>query len=116
MMASVGSHLANPTDTDWYVDSGASSHMSPFRDLFLNFKNIRNIPIRVGNNEVVHATSMGNISIPLVANGQTMDVVLNNVLYMPDLSNNLFSTSSCMQHNINVIFSDNRVVLQHKDG
>ena len=38
MVASVGGHLAKPKDTSWYVDSGASTHMSPFRDSFVSFK------------------------------------------------------------------------------
>ena len=116
MVASVGGPLAKPKDTGWYVDSGASMHMSPFRDSFMSFKETQNVPVRVGNNDVVYATSVGSILNYHTVGDQTVDVLLNDVLFVPDLSNNLFSTSSCMKHGINVIFSDDQVVLKSKNG
>ena len=91
-------------------------HMSPFRDSFLSFKEIRRVPVKVSNNNVVYATGMDSILNHHAVGDQTVNIILNDVLYIPNLSNNLFSTSNCMKHNIDVIFSDNLVVLKGKNS
>lgn len=49
----------------WYVDSGASQHMTPRRDWFVNLKPKDSVSVTVANGERINCEGFGDISIPL---------------------------------------------------
>ena len=66
-------------------DSGASRHMSPFREQFVTYQKIDARPITAANNRVFHAIGMGDLEID-VPNGATSSrVLLKDALHAPDL-------------------------------
>lgn len=76
----------------WYLDSGATEHMSPKRSLFKNYKRIeKEHPIRIGNGHVIYAVGKGNIDVSVFDGKKWNDKFLENVLHVPDLYANLFS-------------------------
>ena len=79
----------------WFMDSGASLHMSPRRDWFVNYKKLPTpTQVRVGNGEVILAQGFGEINILSFDGSQWERNHLTPVLYVPDLKYNLFSMSS----------------------
>ncbi|KAG8955677.1 hypothetical protein FRC04_007668 [Tulasnella sp. 424] len=84
------------TDPDhyWNADSGATSHMTSRIEWIRNLKPCR-IPIRLANNQVVFATGKGDVVF--TPYGQNLcSIMISNVLYVPDLKNNLFSIVSAV--------------------
>lgn len=76
----------------WYLDSGATEHMSPRRTWFTNYKKINGEhPIRIGNGQVIYAIGVGDIDVLAYNGKQWNEMYLQNVLYVPELYANLFS-------------------------
>jgi Integrase core domain/GAG-pre-integrase domain len=82
----------SPTDKhQWCVDSGATRHMSPHRDLFTDYTGIPPILIRVANGATLPAVGRGRVDISLLLEGIPTPGYLQDVLHVPGLSRNLFS-------------------------
>jgi hypothetical protein len=63
-----------------------------------NLVNVR-IAVELANNEIVYATKMGQVWFQPVVDGRTKrTIIFNNVLYIPDLQNNLFSVLSVVRN------------------
>lgn len=82
----------------WYADSGASSHMSNRREWFEDFNEIQPEEITIGNGDKMHAIGRGNIEILSFDGDKWIEKRLLNVLYVPKLCTNLFSTTKAMDN------------------
>lgn len=61
----VGVSNTNPTCNahKWFLDTGATDHMTHRRDWFESFSSTQPKPIRVGNGNVIYACGIGNICV-----------------------------------------------------
>lgn len=82
----------------WYADSGASSHMSNRREWFVDFIDINPEEITIGNGDKVHAIGRGDIQILSFDGDKWIERRLLNVLYVPKLCTNLFSSTKAMDN------------------
>lgn len=95
----------NFSTKDWYVDSGASAHMTASRDcLQLNRPVHENKEIVVANQMTVPVVSVGETQITTIVNGSQYDVIVKNVLYIPKLTTNLLSVSQLIANGNKVSF------------
>ena len=80
----------------WLLDSGASSHMTRNRDLFIEYEDLKTSEnVGVGDGRVLTAVGIGSIKLDMILlPGDLNTVTLTNVLYVPDLACNLFSVST----------------------
>jgi hypothetical protein len=86
------------TYTHWNVDSGASAHMTPHRHWLHNYTPCR-IPIRLADQSIVYSEGVGLVRFHPVINGRKSGMVeFTRVLYVPDLTNNLFSVFYLLRH------------------
>ena len=115
-VASMDSLLADHDADDWHVDSGASCHMFPNKALFVNYKVIDPVPVRIGDNTVIYAVGKGDVSITLAVDHYIVDATLHNIYHVPGLCTNLFSTSSAMEQGFAIIFKDDKCVITNKLG
>lgn len=84
-------------DEGWYVDSGASDHMCNRREWFTDYKIFKQPRrIRVGNGAIILAYGFGDIYVEAFDGKMWRSKYLSNVLYVPDIKLNLFSTSVCL--------------------
>ena len=85
--------------TDWLIDSGASSHMTPHRsDLLANVERSHAI-VEVANGVLIHATLRGTVRIKLTDlddPARSCDILVHDVLYVPGLSRRLLSVDQWM--------------------
>lgn len=89
--------LSADTDCDlnresWFMDSGASRHMTMNRHWLRDYKEYQeHVPVRVGNNDLIYGKGSGKVdAISYIGKKQTK-VTIYDVMYVPDISNNLFS-------------------------
>lgn len=94
------------TDKDsWYVDNGATSHVTNRRDVFRTFE-VFDEPHKVmtANGEVIEAIGKGSIQLEADINGHKELLVLTNVWYVPSIERNLFSVLAAQDTLKNSIF------------
>lgn len=84
----------SPNSTEvWYLDSGATHHMSSQEQWFLNLKYFdKPQQVNVGKKgETIEALGRGDINILAYNGNQWMEKHLSQVLFVPKLRYNLFS-------------------------
>lgn len=101
------------SESKWFLDSGASDHMSHRRDWFSNLKHTQPTPIRVGNGEVIYAKGCGDIDISAFDGVCWNKKRLLNVLYVPDIKLNLFSTGCALDKGLQLESDHRECVFRH---
>jgi hypothetical protein len=96
----------------WYIDSGASSHMSGVREHFTDLRDpeIR-LEIVLGDNTIVRAAGRGTVSFQREL---MSPLVFRDVLYVPGLKKNLISVSSIQDRGFEVSFRGTEVLIHPK--
>lgn len=95
---------------NWVIDSGAPHHMCNDKNAFQEMEELENpIRIRVGNNEKIEATHIGNVSVPTKVKGLISNANLQKVLYALGIGENLLSVSICTSFGNKVVLRGNGV-------
>jgi hypothetical protein len=86
------SRYSNPNN--WYLDSGASEHFSPYRDLFQTYTEFTEpTEITTAEGTSVYGIGKGKITVYAYAGGCEWNALeLNDVIYAPNMDSNLLST------------------------
>ena len=97
----------------WYIDSGASSHMTGVRENFtdLSEKNI-DLDIELGDDSTVKAVGQGTV---LFQRESQQPMKVKDVLYVPGLAKNLISISAIEDRGYDVTFREGKVLI-HPSG
>lgn len=100
---------------NWYIDSGASMHMTMHRD-WLDCETSPPVQnIRIADNKFLRVESCGDVTIKIPdENGKSCSVQVKNVLYVPELSTNLLSVSKIIKSGYKVEFNENGCLISHK--
>lgn len=107
---------SSASEGEWFLDSGASDHMTNRRDWFINYKELDSpIAVRMGNGVCIYAVGKGDINILSFDNFTWLEKHLENVLYVPDIHLNLFSQSTVLDKNLELV-SDKQKCELMKDG
>jgi len=91
------------TDEKWIVDSGATKHMTPNGDWFSEYRKLESpIIIHVGKEgETVKGIGRGRIDVKLhLGNGKYIGAYRKEVIYVPEMKVNLFSTNEAANKGI----------------
>lgn len=96
---------------EWYIDSGASRHMSPYKKLFGNVKSTALTKITTASDDKVDIFGIGDVKIQL--NDEHINV--NKVLYVPKLSSNLLSVYQMTNAGNKLFFDENGCIIYNKD-
>eukprot|EP00794_Sanderia_malayensis_P006182 gene6182-6896_t len=96
----------------WYIDSGASQHMSCNKNWMKNYNEF-SVPekVRLGDNRTVEALGKGTVWLRVMADGQYKPVEMSDVLYVPSLVKNLFSVRAVVDKDLTVIFKDDQCII-----
>jgi len=76
----------------WLADSATSSHLLNQRETFTEFTPLKRSIRGVGNTDVP-VKGRGTVKLTSQTNGQTITIVIRDVLYVPQAPNNLLSIS-----------------------
>jgi hypothetical protein len=102
------------------LDSGASQHMTPWRDLYIDFtpgSMIDGMPrsVKLADDRRVPVEGCGTIELKSIVEGVEHTVRLTNVLYVPAFAQSLVSLGAIMDAGGSVVFRNNRCIIS-KDG
>lgn len=88
---------------DWFVDSGASRHMTSRRDILDDFRALNNSPdISMADDRKLNVVGCGTAHISV----DGVEITVRDVLYVPGLKANLLSVEAIMSAGNRVIFDD----------
>lgn len=94
-------------DQHWYLDSGATEHMSSRRTSFVNYESMTGKTVTIADKRKVFVVGKGDIFINAYVNKKVIKICLKDVLHVPDLGPNLISMNklTCLRYKI--VFSKN---------
>ncbi|KAJ0169549.1 hypothetical protein K1T71_014734 [Dendrolimus kikuchii] len=83
---------------EWYIDSGASTHMMNNKEKIINSSNMLSMKeIIVANQTSMPVLCAGDTHITTVVGKSEYDIIVKDVLCVPDLTTNLLSVSQLMK-------------------
>lgn len=95
----ISEHHMTERDDTWIVDSAATQHITNRSDWFQKYTKYENpVDVRVGNKSTMKALGHGVIAIKMLVHGRWKSSIMENVLYAPESSRNLFSVSQALDH------------------
>ena len=104
--------LAKSTKSEeWILDSGATSHFSFDRDIFISLERC-STPILQGKAKKLTALGRGTVRTSF----RGKKILLKNVLYLPELGVNLLSTYKLIQSGCEVELGKNAPILRRNGG
>ncbi|XP_028966723.1 uncharacterized protein LOC114828096 [Galendromus occidentalis] len=91
--------------TEWIVDSGATSHMTGQRTLFLSLsEEVLDRSVATANDEMLRCEGIGDVQITCVFDDGECPVRLRDALYVPGLTVNLISVKQLTAKGFSVTF------------
>lgn len=101
----------------WYLDSGASDHLINNKHYFNSIEELKyHISIGVAKTEQdLKGEFVGAVSLFQLLNGKKNNFNLQNVIYVPELRNNLLSVGRIEQSDLRVVFTKGQAKILH-DG
>ncbi|KAJ9552406.1 LOW QUALITY PROTEIN: hypothetical protein OSB04_016451 [Centaurea solstitialis] len=101
--------INDPRKSDWYLDTGASAHMTPNANLDATSPYSGAEQVTIGNGTALNISHVGHCSI-------SPSIKLLNVLVVPELTKNLLSISQLTSDlPVDITFSDHFFVIQKWD-
>jgi hypothetical protein len=88
-------------------DSGASRHMTPFKDRLINYTPITSRPITAADKRVFHAVGKGDMRVRIPNGSTTTTILLKDVLYAPAMGVTIISVSRVTAAGFAVLFRAN---------
>ncbi|KAJ3474184.1 hypothetical protein NLI96_g12605 [Meripilus lineatus] len=96
--------LATPTESPSEIyDSGASRHMSPFREKFTNFRPIPTRQIRAANSHNFQAYGISDVVVKAPNGETTSKLLLKDTLYAPQMHATLVSLGRFDQNGFSIL-------------
>ena len=102
-------------DIRWVIDSGATNHMCKNKDLFHNLKqedNGREI-VTAKNGAKIKVKGVGTIKMMVYNGKKLIQATMDDVLYVEDLSRNLFSIPAIMKKGLKIQISNDGCQILH---
>lgn len=92
-------------EKSWLVDTGASEHMCYDRNLFSTYTELSNVrKVVIGDGSELNAVGYGIIKLKAYNGEKWINTTLNNVLYVPKMTVNLFSVRNVMDNGYKMLF------------
>ena len=103
----------NSNKNTWIIDSGASRHITGFKDKFENLSECTIEEVTIGDNSTHPIKGIGTCSIQL---NSRITLQLENVLYVPRIKRNLVSILGLSDQGYQITFQEDKVLSWPKKG
>ena len=93
----------------WYIDSGATKHMTSEKDLIVDYVQYPQFfEIFLGDNRMIRALGEGKVSLEFYDGSNVLTMGLYNVMYVPEIAKNLVSVSAMTGKGAEVLFENDK--------
>jgi len=96
----------------WLIDSGRTKHMTYDKELFKELRSSETSKVRIGNGQNTIVKGKGTIAI-LSCSGTKL---ISDVLYVPEIDQNLLSVSQLIEKGFKVHFEDKHCLIKDASG
>ncbi|KAG8498881.1 hypothetical protein CXB51_005279 [Gossypium anomalum] len=103
---------SNKVKSNWLVDSGCTHHMAADESLFRDLDRSHVSKIRIGNGDLIQAKGKGNV----VINTRSGNKVISDVLFVPDIDQNLLSVGQLVEKGYSLVFENGACVVKDTYG
>lgn len=100
----------------WFVDSGASSHMTNRKDILQNLRAVQKKEILIANSAKLEGNLIGDVKLKLQVAEEEMICTIRDILYVPNLCANLISVNQLNRQGNSVLFEAGNCHIMSKDG
>ena len=98
----------NTTTESWLIDSGCTNHMTYDRELFKELDETTISKVRIGNGALIAVKGKGTVAIE----GHSGLKLISDVLYVPEINQNLLSVTQLLEKGYKVLFEDKNCVIK----
>lgn len=96
-------------DVDWWLDTGATKYMCNSRSMFVSYQKVNEIePMFMGNGTSSKIEGKGKVIFKLTSE---KDLVLSNMLHVPNIINNLISGPILSNKRFKLVFKSDKFVI-----
>ena len=100
------------TSESWLVDSGCTNHMTYDQDLFREIDRTAISKVRIGNGEYIPVKGKGTVAIESLTGLK----LISDVLFVPDIDQNLLSVGQLVEKGFKVCFEDKNCIIKDAEG
>lgn len=97
----------NTSNNDWFIDSGATAHMTSSDSFLINKSEPKVSEVAVANNKKLKIKAFGDIKHNIMCNNEQKQIIFKDVQHVPGLSVNLISVSQMVNRGCEVFFYKN---------
>ncbi|UYV80202.1 hypothetical protein LAZ67_18001996 [Cordylochernes scorpioides] len=90
-------------EDSWLLDSGATNHVCRNKDWFVDLREVSSDPIMTASG-TTEAKGYGHIFLQTFIHNESIEIKLNNVVYVPNVRRNLLSVSKIEENGNRVTF------------
>ncbi|KAL4376435.1 hypothetical protein GQ457_02G035280 [Hibiscus cannabinus] len=94
--------LTKCSSESWLIDSGCTNHMTPDKTLFKDLKLSKVTKVRIGNGDYISVKGSGTVAVTTSSGTKT----ISDVLYVPEIDQNLLSVGQLLEKGFKVTFED----------
>ena len=102
----------NSSPETWLIDNGCTNHMTYDLGLFKELDKTVTSKVRIGNGAYLAVKGKGIVAIE----GHTGLKLISNVLYVPEINQNLLSVGQLLEKGYKVLFEDNHCMIADAQG
>ncbi|KAA8532763.1 hypothetical protein F0562_032796 [Nyssa sinensis] len=103
---------SNSSSESWLINSGCTNNMTYDKELFKELEIITITKVRIGNNDHIAIKGKGTIAIESCLGTKT----ISDVLYVPEIDQNLLSVGQAIEKGLKVIFEDRHCLIKDAAG
>ncbi|KAM7516070.1 hypothetical protein LguiA_005653 [Lonicera macranthoides] len=108
----VSCFATNSSTESWLIDSGCTNHMTYDRELFRELDLTAISKVRIGNGARIAVKGKGTVALE----GRTGLKLISDVLYVPEINQNLLSVTQLLEKGYKVLFEDKHCVIKDTKG
>lgn len=109
--------LNEDDDQSWLFDTGASYHFTCHREWFTDYKPFENkVSIKFGDKLTLDALGKGTIRVISHVDDDDIPINLEDVWYIPNVSNNLFSWGAASRKGVSLVSNHENIAIKDDEG
>ncbi|KAK2426495.1 hypothetical protein QL285_025158 [Trifolium repens] len=105
-------YAAHSSAESWLIDSGCTNHMTYDRELFRELDEAIFSKVKIGNGAYIEVKGRGTVAIE----GHTGLKLIHDVLYVPEINQNLLSVPQLLEKGYKVLFEDKNCMIKDSEG